>query len=120
MEPRTWRRVSEAGAMTSAGMGAATILCCLPFSSGVVGGGGAAVGAPIAPLRSYFISLSLACLAYAFYQTYRPGAAACDEGGCDTRSTDRRRQFVLFGMTALVLLLLTSSWWANWIIYWML
>lgn len=120
MEPRTWRRLSEAGAITSASTVAATIFCCLPFASGVVGAGVAAFGAQFAAFRSHFMGLSVACLAYAFYHTYRLGAARCDDRCRETRSTERRRQFALFGITALVLLLLTSSWWANWIIYWML
>jgi hypothetical protein len=114
------RRWSEAAAITSAGTVAATIFCCLPFASGLVGAGVAAFGAQFAPFRIYFIGLSLACLGYAFYQMYRPSAAQCDDDHCDTSASVRRRRFALFGITALVLLLLTSSWWANWIIYWTL
>ena len=121
METRTRRRLSEAGAITSAGTVAATIFCCLPFASGVVGAGVAAFGAQFAPFRLYFTGLSLASLGYAFYQTYRPGPAQCDDDGhCETPERLRRRRLALFGMTTLVLLLLTSSLWANWIIYWTL
>lgn len=38
----TW---SQIGALTTAGTVAATILCCLPFATGIVGAGVAAVGA---------------------------------------------------------------------------
>ena len=116
METRTRRRLSEAGAITSAGTVAATIFCCLPFAAGV-----AAFGAQFAPVRPYFTGLSLVSLGYAFYQTYRPGPAQCDDDGhCETPERLRRRRLALFGMTTLVLLLLTSSLWANWIIYWTL
>lgn len=119
MEARARRRWSEAGAVTSAGTVAATIFCCLPFASGVVGAGVAAFGAQLAPFRTYFVGLSLACLGYAYYRTYRPDTAPCGDGGCRP-STIRRRRLALFGITAVVLLLLTTSWWANWIIYWTL
>jgi mercuric ion transport protein len=114
------RRLSEAGAITSAGTVAATIVCCLPFASGVVGAGVAAFGAQFAPFRPYFTGLSLASLGYAFYQTYRPGPARCDGGHCETLGRLRRRRLALFGITTLVLLLLSSSLWANWILYWTL
>jgi mercuric ion transport protein len=120
VETRTRRRLSEAGAITSAGTVAATIVCCLPFASGVVGAGDAAFGAQFAPLRPCFTGLSLASLGYAFYQTYRPGPARCDDGHCETPRRLRRRRLALFGITTLVLLLLSSSLWANWIIYWTL
>ncbi len=120
MEARGRRRWFEAGAVTSAGTVAATIFCCLPFASGVVGAGVAALGAQLAPFRTYFTGLSLACLGYAYYQTYRPDSAQCDDGGCDRPSTMRGRRLALFASTAVVLLLLTTSWWANWIIYWTL
>ncbi|MCA1560751.1 MAG: mercury transporter [Acidobacteria bacterium] len=119
MEASTQRRLSEAGAITSAATVAATIFCCLPFASGVVGAGIAAFGAQFAPFRPYFSGLSLALLAYAFYQTYRR-ATRCDDGHCETPPRRRRRRFALFGIATLVLLLLTSSLWADWIIYWTL
>jgi hypothetical protein len=120
VEARTQRRLSEAGAIASAGTVAATIFCCLPFASGVVGAGVAAFGAQFAPFRPYFTGLSLALLAYAFYQTHRPGATRCDDGRCETPPRLRGRRLALFGIATLVLLLLTSSLWADWIIYWTL
>jgi mercuric ion transport protein len=120
MEQRTQRRLSEFGALTSAGAVAATIFCCLPFALGLVGAGIAAFGAQFAPFRTYFIGLSLAGLGYAFYQTYRPARTQCEDGRCETSSTIRRRRLALLGITFIVLLLLTSAWWANWIIYWTL
>src|SRR5207244_1346238 len=86
-------------------------------ASGVVGAGVAAFGARFAPVRPYFTGLSLVSLGYAFYQTYRPGPAQCDDGHCETPGRLHRRRLALFGITTLVLLLLTSSLWANWSIY---
>jgi hypothetical protein len=96
------------------------IFCCLPFASGVIGAGVAAFGAQFAPFRPYFTGLSLASLGCAFYQTYRPGSAQCDGGHCQRPGQLRHRRLALSGVTALVLLLLTSSLWASWIIYWSL
>jgi len=63
---------SDVGAITSAGTVAATIFCCLPFATGLIGAGVAAFGTRIAPLQPYLIGLSLASLAYSFYEAYRP------------------------------------------------
>lgn len=111
---------SEVGALSSAGTVAAVIFCCLPFATGIVGAGVAALGARVAPLQPYLVTLSLGLLAYAFFQVYRPGAATCSAKGCDRPSTLRVRQIALWLVAAAVALLLTVSWWANWVIYWML
>jgi len=81
---------SDLGALTTAGTVAATIFCCLPFATGVVGAALAAFGARLMPLQPLFIGLSLSSLAYSFYQAYRPGATCA------------------------------ADWWANWVIYWSL
>lgn len=117
MSTRTRRRWSEAGAVTTAGTAAATIFCCLPFASGIVGASVAAAGARFAPFRPCLAAVSVAFLGYAFYQAYRPAAAQCDDGLCDTPTALRRRRLVVWAIGALVLALLTASWWANWIIY---
>jgi len=46
-------------ALTSAGTVAATILCCLPFATGIIGASVAAVGARFVPLQPYLIAVSL-------------------------------------------------------------
>jgi uncharacterized membrane protein len=56
---------SEVEALTSAGTVAATILCCLPFATGIVGASVAAVGARFVPFQPYLIAVSLGLLAYA-------------------------------------------------------
>jgi len=75
---------SDLGALTTAGTVAATIFCCLPFATGVVGAALAAFGARLMPLQPVFVGLSLSSLAYSFYQAYRPGAT-CSADGCDVR-----------------------------------
>jgi hypothetical protein len=61
-------RWAEVGALGTAGTVAATIFCCLPFATGVIGSGAAALGARFAPFQPYLTALSLASLGYAFYQ----------------------------------------------------
>src|SRR5438552_19125929 len=45
MSASTRTRWSDVGALTSAGTVAATILCCLPFATGIIGASVAAFGA---------------------------------------------------------------------------
>lgn len=112
-------RWSEIGALTTAGTVAATILCCLPFATGVIGASLAAIGARFAPYQPYLAALSLALLGYAFAQTYRR-APACAANGCDAEAVARRRKVVIWIIAAGVVALLTAQWWANWAIYWTL
>ena len=110
---------SELGALTSAGTVAATILCCLPFATGIIGAGVAAVGARLVPVQPYLVTLSLGLLAYSFHQAYRRDAT-CDGDGCDAPTSLRRRRITLWFVTVIVFGLLTVSWWASWLIYWTL
>ena len=110
---------SEVAALMSAGTVAATILCCLPFATGVVGASVAAVGARFVPFQSLLIAVSLGLLAYSFYQAYRRDAT-CAADGCDVPTSIRRRRITLWCVTAVVAGLLTANWWASWLIYWTL
>jgi hypothetical protein len=112
----TW---SELVALTTSGTVAATIFCCLPFATGLVGAAVAAFGARLAPLRPYLSGLSLALVGYASYQAYRRDGS-CAANSCTVRTVIRRRRVVLWAVWALVLALLTVSWWASWVIYWTL
>jgi mercuric ion transport protein len=120
MSEHTQSRWAEAGALGAAGTVAATIFCCLPFATGVIGAGVAAFGARFAPFQPYLAALSLASLGYAFYQAYRQGATVCVGDRCDTPSSLRYRRFALWIMAVIVVLLLTASWWADSVIYWTL
>jgi mercuric ion transport protein len=113
-------RWAEVGALGTAGTVAATIFCCLPFATGVIGSGVAALGARFAPFQPYLTALSLASLGYAFYQAYRPGAVVCVGDRCDTPSSLRYRRLTVWMMAIIVVLLLTASRWAEWVIYWTL
>ena len=115
-------KLSAAGAVTTAGTVAATIFCCLPFASGIIGAGVAAFGARFAPFQPYLATISLALLGHAFYQAYRPDAIVCvgDDGPYDVPTVVRYRRLALWIVAVGVALLLTASWWANWVIYWTL
>jgi hypothetical protein len=113
-------RLSEVGALSTAGTVAATIFCCLPFATGIVGASVAAYGARFAPLQPYLAAVSVGFLAYSFYQAYRPAAVACVPESCEVPRSLRSRRIALWLVTVLVALLLTAPWWANWVIYWSL
>lgn len=112
-------RWSEIGALSAAGTVAATILCCVPFATGLLGAVLAAFGARVAPFQPYLTAASLGLLGYAFYQAYRRDPA-CPAGACDRPSSLRRRRIVLWIVSVVVVALLTGEWWANWVIYWSL
>ncbi len=110
---------SELGALATAGTVAATIFCCLPFATGVLGATLAAFGARLVPMQPLFVGLSLSALAYSFYQAYRPGVT-CSAEGCDVSTALRRRRLVLWVVAFAVIAMLTANWWAHWVIYWSL
>ena len=120
MNPNTRAQLSSAGALTTAGTVAATIFCCLPFATGVIGAGVTAFGARFAPMQPYLATLSVALLGYAFYQDYRRDTTLCVGESCDVSAVLRYRRLALWLVAVGVALLLTASWWANWVIYWTL
>jgi hypothetical protein len=113
-------KLSEVGALSAAGTVAATIFCCLPFATGIVGAGIAAYGARFAPVQPYLSAVSVAFLGYSFYQAYRPNARMCAGDRCDVPQSLRHRRLALWIVTVIVGLLLTVPWWADWAIYWTL
>ena len=120
MNPNTRAMLSSAGALTSAGTVAASIFCCLPFATGIIGAGVAAFGARFAPLQPYLATISIALLGYAFYQAYRPDAVVCVGENCEVPGARGYRRLALWLVAVSVALLLTAPWWANWVIYWTL
>jgi hypothetical protein len=113
-------KLSEVGALSTAGTVAATIFCCLPFATGILGASVAAYGARFAPLQPYLAGVSVGFLLYSFYQAYRPSALVCVGESCDVSRPLRYRRLALWLVTVIVCLLLTAPWWANWVIYWSL
>jgi len=119
MNPGLRAKWGEVGAVTSAGTVAATIFCCLPFATGVIGASLAALGARFAPFQPYLVGISFVLLAYSFYQVYRPDSTCADDS-CAVPTSARLRRIVLWVVTVTVVALVTTSWWANWVIYWTL
>lgn len=120
MRAQSRTTVSEVGALASAGSVAATILCCLPFATGVLGASVAAFGARFEPARPYLMALSLACVVYTMYETYRGGSRRCGPDGCEVAGPSVGRQVFVWALTVVVVLMLTTSWWASEVIYWTL
>ena len=120
MNPHTRAKLASAGALTSAGSVAATIFCCMPFATGIIGAGVAAFGARFAPMQPYLATFSIGLLGYAFYQAYRPDAVVCVGEKCVVPTALRYRRLALWVVAVGVALLLTAPWWANWVIYWTL
>lgn len=120
MDARARLRWAELGALSAASTVAATLFCCLPFATGIIGAGVAAFGARFAPFQPYLTGVSLASLGYAFYQAYRPSAVVCVGDSCDVPASLRYRRLTAWIMAIVVVLLLTASWWADRVIYWML
>jgi hypothetical protein len=120
MDGRARSRWAQVGALSAAGTVAATIFCCLPFATGIIGAGVAAFGARFAPFQPYLAGLSIGALGYAFYQAYRPGGVVCVGESCGVPSSRRNQRVTVWIMAVVVALLLTASWWAEWVIYWSL
>src|SRR2546428_12707680 len=107
MDSTAKSRWAELGALSAAGTVAATIFCCLPFVTGLIGAGVAAFGARFAPFQPYLAGLSVASLGYEFYQVYRPGAVVCVREFCDRPSPYRPRRLTVWLLADLVVLLLS-------------
>jgi len=98
-----------------------TWFCCLPLAVGALGAGFAAVGASLAPLRPYLMAASLAILGLAFYQAYKPRRVECAPGkSCGIGASRTRQRALLWIITLVTLVLLTTGDWSSWIIYWTL
>ncbi len=104
-----------------AALGAAgSWLCCLPIALGTFGASGAALANFLGPLRPYITVLSVALMAAALFEAYRPRKATCDDGSCDLDRNVRRKRGFLWLALGAVVLLLTLPRWASWVIYWSL
>jgi hypothetical protein len=112
----TW---SEIGALSSAGTVVATIFCCLPFATGIIGASVAAFGARFASYQPYLTAASVALLAYSFFEAYRPDPT-CATDQCDIPRSVRRRRIMVWAVALLVTMSLTASWWADRVIFWTL
>jgi mercuric ion transport protein len=98
-----------------------TWFCCLPLAAGILGSGFAAVGASLAPSRPYLTGVTVALLGLAFYQAYKPQSVECAPGkSCGIGVSRTRQRGLLWVITVITLVLLTTGEWSSWVIYWML
>jgi len=95
--------------------------CCLPIAVGALGGGFAAAGATLAPFRPYLTIATVALLGLAFYQAYKPQKSECAPGkSCGIGAGRGRQRALLWIITVVTLILLTTGDWSSWVIYWSL
>jgi mercuric ion transport protein len=108
------------GALLSAAGVSLSWFCCLPL--GLFGVGAAAFGVALAPWRPYLLGVAAVFLSLAFYQAYKPEPKEdCESGSeCAAPARRRRQRLVVWIVTLLTLALATTSYWASWVLYWLL
>jgi hypothetical protein len=98
---------------------AASVCCIGPLLAALLGA--TSLGALVAfhRYRPYFTGITLLFLAGAFYTTYRKKPEACQPGSvCATAGparVERINRVILWGVTVIVLLVLTFPTWSGWI-----
>jgi mercuric ion transport protein len=74
---------SAAGALGAAAAAILGTLCCAgPAVVGIIGAGGALTAAKLEPYRPYFLTASIAMLAFGFWRAYRPMRAGKTGASC--------------------------------------
>jgi len=90
--------------------------CCLvPLLLVTLGVSGAWIGtlSALDPYKGYFAAVTLAFIGTGFWQVYKKGPAACEDGSyCPTPVSGRVTKITLWVATVLVLAALTIDWWA--------
>jgi mercuric ion transport protein len=85
---------------------AASLCCILPVGAAAIGVAGFAASAFFAAWRPYFLGLTFALLAVAFYFAYRSRTAACEpESLCERPGFTRSSRVTLWVITVLVMVL---------------
>lgn len=95
----------------------ASLCCILPVAVAFLGVGSAALGAKFEPFRPYFLVLTVGFLGFAFFREYRPRKAEdCAPGEiCAVPEKRRRQRILLWLVAAIVLVLVTFPYYANWL-----
>jgi mercuric ion transport protein len=85
---------------------AASLCCILPVGAAALGVAGFAASAFFAAWRPYFLALTLALLAVAFYFAYRPRTRACEPDSlCERPGFTRSSRLALWVVTGVVAVL---------------
>jgi len=110
----------NAGALLPAAGVSLSWFCCLPL--GLFGVGAAAFGFALAPWRPWLLGVAGVFLTLAFYQAYRPvPMEQCESGaGCAAPVNRRRQRLVVWLVALITVALATTSYWADWVLYWLL
>ena len=89
--------------------------CCIgPLVLIALGATGPWIG-KLTALEAYqpwFVALTVVFLGYGFWHVYRKDQAACDGGACATPSSGRIVKIALWTATVLVVIALTTEYWA--------
>ena len=101
----TVRAVTMAGSVVGGFF--ASVCCIVPLAFAALGLSGAAFAVRLEPARPYFLIVTYALLAAAFYVTYRPSTPACAPGESCSHATPRYGKAALW-IVALAVVLITT------------
>ena len=95
---------------------AASLCCVLPVTVVVLGVGSAALGATFEPFRPYFTVVTLALLAFGFYQAYRPRPECAPGESCSIPENRGSQRLTLWIIASIAMLLLAFPLYVGWLI----
>ncbi len=94
----------------------ASLCCIVPVAVVLVGVGSVALGAPLEPVRPFFLGLTLLLVGIAFYQVYSPNKD-CDPGqSCATPEGQRRQRIIVWMAAILAVVVAAFPHYMGWII----
>lgn len=105
-------RAAKLGALVAAA--GASLCCILPVAVAALGIGSAAAAEKFEPYRPYFLVVTAAFLAFAFYRAYRPAECAPGEG-CALPASRRRSRVLLWLVAVVALGLVAFPYYAGWL-----
>lgn len=89
--------------------------CCIgPLVAISLGASGPWIG-KLTALKTYqplFVALTVVLLGYGFWRVYGPQKKSCDDNSCASATSDRVVKVALWAATILVVLSLTTDFWA--------
>ena len=110
----TTRQTAYLSSATVLSAAVASLCCILPVAVAVLGVGSAAFGAWFEPWRPLFVIITVALLAVAFYQVYRPVPCGPDEA-CAVRVSRRRQRIFLWAVAGISILLMAFPYYVEWL-----
>ena len=106
------REVAATGSVIGAVLASS---CCIgPLVLITLGASGAWIG-KLTALKAYqplFVALTIGFLGYGFWRVYGKEKQVCDGNSCATPSSDRVVKIALWAATVLVVVALTTDYWA--------